>query len=95
MAAIPLGQANRGYITLAPPWSKRMFKLGRLANPPGRIPEALGPYMATGTNPNLVKAQAVVQANVVNPPGVRARALAKAKARPKRAKLRWGGASRT
>jgi len=79
MAAVMLSQANRGAITLAPPWSKRMFKLGVLATPKGVIPEALRPFVATGMNPNLAKAQAVVQANTINPPEVRRRNTEKAR----------------
>lgn len=63
MAAISLAQANSAYITLNPPWGKRLFKLGRLANPPGYMPKALEKYATDSTfrMANLRKAQAVVQ----------------------------------
>ena len=64
MAAIPLGQANRAYITLNPPWGKRLFKIGRLANPPGVTPKALIPYTTGERRAAALKAaQAIVQAN--------------------------------
>lgn len=64
MAAVPLSQANRAYITLAPPWSKRLFKLGRLAWGPGENPPQLRPYQSgERRNEALRRAQAVVQAN--------------------------------
>ena len=78
MSFIPLSKVNRGGVSLAPPWSKRLFKLGTIANPPGVIPAALRPFIATGMNPNLARAQAVVQANTVNSPEVRAKNRAKA-----------------
>jgi len=43
MAAVRLGE--QAYITFAPPWSKRMFKLGRLGFEPGRVPPHLYPYL--------------------------------------------------
>jgi hypothetical protein len=43
MGAIPIGQI--GYISKAPPWSKRMFKMGRLGFPPGAVPPHLYPFL--------------------------------------------------
>jgi len=43
MAAVRLGE--EAYITFAPPWSKRMFKMGRLGFPPGKVPSHLYPYL--------------------------------------------------
>lgn len=65
MAAVSLAQANQAYITLSPPWGKRLFKLGRLANPPGHMPKALERYATDAgfRNANLKKAQAVVKAH--------------------------------
>lgn len=65
MAAISLAQVNQGYITLNPPWGKRLFKLGRLANPPGHMPKALERYATDSAfrMANLRKAQAVVKAH--------------------------------
>ena len=85
MSAISLAQANNAYITLAPPWSKRLFKLGRLAYPPGHMPPQLVSY-AANNGAALARAQAVVQAHVINPPDVRARNRAKRKPRARRAR---------
>lgn len=64
MAAIPLSMVGRAYITLAPPWSKRLFKLGRLAYPPGHMPPQLEKYATDSAfrNRALARAQAVVRA---------------------------------
>ena len=64
MAAIPLAQANRAYITLNPPWGKRLFKIGRLGFPPGKMPPHLEKYAtdASFRNRALAKAHAVVNA---------------------------------
>lgn len=62
MASVPLNQIGRGAITLAPPWSYRLFKLGLLATPKGVTPPQLKPYLATGMNPNLEKALKRVRA---------------------------------
>ena len=43
MAAVRLGE--QAYVTKAPPWSKHMFKMGRLGFPPGRVPPHLRPYL--------------------------------------------------
>jgi len=43
MTAIPIGQP--GYVSKAPPWSKRFFKMGRLGFPPGSVPPHLKPYL--------------------------------------------------
>jgi hypothetical protein len=43
MTAIPIGQP--GYISKAPPWSKRFFKMGRLGFPPGSVPRPLQDYL--------------------------------------------------
>lgn len=43
MAAVPIG--STAYISFAPPWSHRMFKMGRLGFPPGAVPEPLRPYL--------------------------------------------------
>lgn len=43
MAAVEVGQ--KAYITKAPPWSKRQFKMGRLAYAPGTTPPHLRPYL--------------------------------------------------
>lgn len=63
MASVPLSQLNRGAITLAPPWSKRVVKLGLMATPRGVTPPQLERYKATGMNENLKKAIAIVKAN--------------------------------
>lgn len=65
MSAIPLSQAGSGYITLAPPWSKRLFKLGRLAWGPGQMPPQLEKYATDSAfrNRALARAQAVVKAH--------------------------------
>ncbi|MDP2662028.1 MAG: hypothetical protein Q8R28_14990 [Dehalococcoidia bacterium] len=75
MAAIPLSQANRAYITLAPPWAKRLFKIGRLAYAPGVMPPQLERYAtdASFRNRALAQAQAVVRAHATG--GGRGRAL--------------------
>lgn len=44
MSAIALSQVGRAYITMSPPWGKRLFKLGLLGFPPGLIPAPLKPY---------------------------------------------------
>lgn len=64
MAAVPLGQANRAYITKNPPWGKSLFKIGRLAYPPGHMPPQLERYArdAGHRNAALAKARAVVRA---------------------------------
>lgn len=43
MAAVRVGE--QAYITKAPPWGKTMFKMGRLAYPPGTLPPQLRPYL--------------------------------------------------
>jgi len=43
MTAVQIGQP--AYITKAPPWSKRMFKMGRLGFLPGRVPPHLAAYL--------------------------------------------------
>jgi hypothetical protein len=43
MTAVPIGAV--GYISKAPPWSKRMFKMGQLGFPPGAVPPHLYPYL--------------------------------------------------
>ena len=65
MSAIPLSQAGNAYITLAPPWSKRLFKLGRLAYPPGHMPPQLERYATDSAfrNRALAMAHAVVRAH--------------------------------
>ncbi len=65
MASVPLAQANRAYITLSPPWGKRLFKLGRLAYGPGEMPPQLEKYAtdASFRNRALAKAQAIVKAH--------------------------------
>lgn len=65
MAAIPLSQAGNAYITLAPPWSKRLFKIGRLAYGPGHMPPQLQRYATDSSfrNQALAKAHAVVRAH--------------------------------
>ncbi len=45
MAAVPISQAGRAYITKAPPWSKSAFKLGRLGFEPGKVPDHLKNYL--------------------------------------------------
>jgi len=62
VAAIPLSAIGSAYVTLAPPWSYRLFKLGRLAWGKGVTPPHLAKYQATGMNENLRKAQARVKA---------------------------------
>lgn len=62
MASVPLTAIGRGAITLAPPWSYRLFKLGMLAYPKGVTPPHLVKYLATGMNPNLEKALKRVRA---------------------------------
>jgi len=43
MAAVRVGE--QAYITKSPPWAKKMFKMGRLGFPPGRVPPHLYPYL--------------------------------------------------
>lgn len=43
MVAVRLGET--AYVTKAPPWSKKMFKMGRLGFEPGRVPPHLRPYL--------------------------------------------------
>lgn len=64
MAAVPLSQIGRAYITFAPPWSKRLLKLGRLRWGPGQMPPHLEKYAtdAAFRNRALARAQAVVRA---------------------------------
>ena len=64
MAAIPLTALSRGFITLAPPWSYRLFKLGTLYWGPGEYPAHLQRFRPPSgvINPNLAKALARVQA---------------------------------
>lgn len=64
MSAIPLNAIGQAYITLAPPWSYRMFKLGRLRWGPGQMPPHLERYATDSTfrMANLRKAQARVKA---------------------------------
>lgn len=63
--AISLANAGNAYITLAPPWSKRLFKLGRLAYPPGTMPPQLERFATDPAfrNRALARAQAVVRAH--------------------------------
>lgn len=65
MPAIPLAQANRAYITLNPPWGKRLFKIGRLAYAPGQMPPQFRTHAAAGEQraEALRRAQAVVRAH--------------------------------
>lgn len=65
MSAIPLSQAGNAYITLAPPWSKRLFKIGRLAYGPGQMPPQLERYATDSSHRNraLAAAQRVVRAH--------------------------------
>lgn len=67
MAAIPLSQANRAYITLNPPWGRRLFKIGRLAWAPGEMPPQLARFANDSTfrMTQLRKAQAIVQAHKI------------------------------
>lgn len=47
MSAVRLSEAGNAYVTKAPPWSKDLFKLGRLGYPPGTLPPQLVPYLFT------------------------------------------------
>ena len=51
MAAVPLTQLGKAYVTRNAPWGKSMIKLGRLAWGPGQKPPHLTP--AAGVNDNL------------------------------------------
>lgn len=45
MTAVRLTEAGNAYLRKAPPWSKKMFAMGRLGFPPGTVPPHLMPYL--------------------------------------------------
>ncbi len=47
MAAVRVSEAGSAFITKGPPWAKRFggLKLGRLANEPGKVPDALRSFL--------------------------------------------------
>lgn len=65
MSAVALADAGSAYITMAPPWSRKLFKIGRLAYPPGTMPPQLERFATDPAHRNraLARAQAVVKAH--------------------------------
>lgn len=49
MAAVRVSEMGNAFVMKGPPWAKRFggLRLGRLANPPGRVPTALVGFLFT------------------------------------------------